>query len=53
MPVVINELEMVVEPAPPPSAPTTSPSPPTTVTPADIDDIHRHLEARRARVRAD
>lgn len=53
MPVVINELEMVVEPAPPSSTPAPSASPPPEVTPADIADVVDHFAARRARVKAD
>ncbi|MGE0796581.1 MAG: hypothetical protein AB7O29_14720 [Acidimicrobiia bacterium] len=52
MPVVINELDLVVEE--PPRAPTPAVPPPAPApTARDIDDVARHLEARRARVRAD
>jgi hypothetical protein len=53
MPVVINELEVVVEPAPPASdAPAPAPPAPG-LTPVGIRDVTRHLESRLARVRAD
>lgn len=53
MPVVINELDLVVEPPPPQSTPAATPSRPPGMTPLDLADIARHLADRRARVRAD
>lgn len=53
MSVIINELELVVEPAAPTTSPTTEPRRPTGVTPADIREVLRHLETRRERVEAD
>ncbi|MGY1727843.1 hypothetical protein ACI79J_12815 [Geodermatophilus sp. SYSU D01062] len=52
MPVVINELDVVVEPRPePPPAPPPAPSP--GVTALDVDDVVRRRADRLARVRAD
>ncbi len=55
MAVVINELDVLVEP---PSDPGTGPpravaDVPAGMTTQDLDEVARHLEARRARVRAD
>lgn len=60
MAVLINEIEVVVEPpsAPageaPPEPATTPPvaEPPLALTPADLRAVHRHLEERDLRVRA-
>ncbi|SFO50108.1 hypothetical protein SAMN05660359_03891 [Geodermatophilus obscurus] len=53
MPVVINELELVVE-SPQPGQPAAAPAPaPSGLTPLDVADVVRHLEERHARVRAD
>jgi hypothetical protein len=52
MPVVINELELVAEPPPVPT-PVATATRPAGMTPLDVADVVRHLEDRRARVRAD
>jgi hypothetical protein len=52
MPVVINELDLVVEPPPAPTPAATGSRPPG-MTPLDVADVVRHLEDRQARVRAD
>jgi hypothetical protein len=52
MPVVINELELAVEPPPAPT-PAAAASRPPGMTPLDVTDVLRHLEERRARVWAD
>jgi hypothetical protein len=52
VPVVINELDLVVEP-PPAAPPAVTATRPPGLTPADIADVIRRLDERRARVRAD
>jgi hypothetical protein len=52
MSVVINDLDLVVEPPPAPTPAATASRPPG-MTPLDVADVVRHLEDRRARVSAD
>ena len=56
MSVIINELEVVTVPEPPPSAPPNSPAPRPPApgpTPFEMRAIIRHLAHRADRVRAD
>jgi hypothetical protein len=56
MSVIINELEVVTDAEPPPSAPPNSPAPPRPApgpTPFELRAVVRHLAHRADRVRAD
>jgi hypothetical protein len=56
MAVVINQLDVVVDPEPAPAGPPDSAAstpPPPTPTPLDVRDVIRHLVERADRTRAD